>query len=164
MLREDDKKIFIFRESATLKGKPTKGRRTFVVIVPMGYDYVYIGVARCCEKDQFNRRIGVAVARGRALKKMQDECFTKNGYAYNLGLRFSDSHSELLKGIWKCLQNTIPHPFRWDTAKGLRPPIPRAVAPITPAPEIPVIPAATPVVPLSQDFPVASMADDDIPF
>jgi len=34
MLREDDKKIFIFRESATLKGKPTKGRRTFVVIVP----------------------------------------------------------------------------------------------------------------------------------
>ena len=97
---------FIFREAATWRGKPTKGRRTFVVFIRDGF--AHFGVSKCCKKDQFIRRRGLEIAIGRAAgaADAQEKRYRPGPdtmwFSHKLeeiGLRANDKHSVLARGI-----------------------------------------------------------------
>lgn len=54
---------------------PTGGRTIVHVTPPIHDDMIISGVAECSKNDAYNRKLGVKIALGRALKKYQHEMF-----------------------------------------------------------------------------------------
>ena len=112
-----DPKPFIFRESATWKGKPTKHRRTFVIIV--GRVRADVGISRCSTLDSFNRKRGREIAEGRALRKRGGGADGTHSYCLNLrGIKdYPSEHNRSESAKWFLLYLKKYCCFRWEPRK-----------------------------------------------
>lgn len=147
----DGCQVFIFRESATWKGKPTRGRRTFVCMV--GKVRVDIGIAQCHSNDQFLRKRGTEIATGRAYQRHNLEIAADemqqsySNQSFRPQIREGQKLVEIEKVIRELLVDCFG--FRWTPRPPRKKPDPKWDLPV-----------AAPPTPLAE----REVSDNDIPF
>lgn len=109
---------YIFRESATWKGKPIRGRRTFVFLVdesdPAIVGRVGFGVAtRNCNENSSNK-LGVKVAEARAADALKFGRYYDSGDIGITGLKRIVRAHLLMGLVERHCRIVLRKPFRWE--------------------------------------------------